>query len=75
VHPHLASLIDYGAGLVLGAAFFLAACGPRDRDGSDYLADWRSAARFYCIGDGLPGGELAACQALVRAGDIPTGRR
>lgn len=30
-----------------------------------YLDDTRAAARFYCLGDGQPGGELAACQTFL----------
>jgi hypothetical protein len=50
--------------------FLLVACAAAP----DPTEDWRSAALFYCLGDGAPpatgsyssGGELAACQALVR---------
>jgi hypothetical protein len=61
----------------LALLFALAACGPRDGGGPfDWPTDYAAYARRACLGDGAPpalgeqssGGELAACQTLVRGG-------
>jgi hypothetical protein len=74
VHLLLASLMNYGVGLALGAGFLLSGCASWGAPPVDYLHDQKAAAKFYCDPDGLPGGrspfiprggEKEACDSYV----------